>query len=284
VGRTGAISGVPQNFQVLTSGETLFRAFSSRVRMGLDLPSNFKLGGIGGNSRRRVYRFDSSRRGRAGEPRVVDERRLGTTSSRRAETRNRERSTRGDEKPRAGSDERRRGTASGVRREETRNRELDLPSNFKLGGIGGNSRRRVYRFDSSRRGRAGEPRVVDERRRETASRSTRGDETRGDEEPRVGSDERRPETASRSTRGDEKSRAGSTRGDEKSRAGSTRGDEKSRAWSDERRRETASGVRREETRNRVDLPSNFEIGGIAGNSRRRVYLFDSSRRGRPGEP
>jgi hypothetical protein len=51
--------------------------------MGLDLPSNFKLGGIVGNSRRRVYRFDSSRRGRAGEPRVVDERRLGTTSSRR---------------------------------------------------------------------------------------------------------------------------------------------------------------------------------------------------------
>ena len=72
VGRTGAISGVPQNFQVLTFGETLFRAFSRRVRMGLDLPSNFKFGGIVGNSRRRVYRFDSSRRGRAGEPRVVD--------------------------------------------------------------------------------------------------------------------------------------------------------------------------------------------------------------------
>jgi hypothetical protein len=70
VGRTGAISGVPQNFQVLTFGETLFRAFSRRVRMGLDLPSNFELGGIGRNSRRRVYRFDSSRRGRAGEPRV----------------------------------------------------------------------------------------------------------------------------------------------------------------------------------------------------------------------
>ena len=257
--------------------------------MGLDLPSNFKLGGIGGNSRRRAYRFDSSRRGRAGEPRVVDERRLGTTSSRRAETRNRERSTRGDEKPRA-VDKRRRETASGVRREEARNRErgptrggekpragsderrretasgvrregLDLPSNFKLGGIGGNSRRRAYQFDSSRRGRAGEPRVVDERRLGTTSSrraETRNRErsTRGDEKPRAGSDERRRETASGVRREEARNRErGPTRGDEKSRAGSTRGDEKPRAGSDERRRGTASGVRREEARNRERGPT-----------------------------
>ena len=139
-----------------------------------------------------------------------------------------------DEKPRAGSDERRRETASGVRREETRNREQ----------VGGLTCPRI----STRRNR---------RKFETSSVSigrTRGEEEPGNREQvnerRLGttsSRERRRETASGVRREETRNREGSAR---------------------ERRRETASGVRREETRNRE------QVGGLTALE---LYAADEAR-------